>query len=331
MLTYSMSKTQYQIYTKNTSTANQTQFDTVWNDSIRTICSIGGGKWPFLETEEAVLTVADQPYVEIPNNIRKVISYRYTNGDDPQTDSTFLPRMVFDPLAWEKILAARLGKSNWPWFAYQRDTQLYFQPIPSTTGNTVTIRGRLNVRNMNIADVTNITVAAIANGATAMTVSGGLTQNFVGRWIQITETSAANGGDGAWYEIATVVDATHLTLKKPYQGLSIVAGTAASTIGQVGPLPEAYQMAPIYRSAALYWGINNPAKPNIALSRHYWMLYDGGVEAGLAKDYGGIIGQMMEESNESMEGAYVSPVFNNSDDLGMIPYWYPWQQASGFN
>jgi len=332
MLTYSQSVSTLQQMTKvstsdTTNTALLTQF---WNDSIRTICAINGGKWPFLETEEEAATVANQEYVEIPNNIRKVISYRYTDGTDPQTDSTFLPRMVFDPLAWEVILAGRLGTSNWPWFAYQRGSRLYFQPIPATTGNIVTIRGRLNVRDLSIADVTNVTVTTATNGSTALTVSGSMTADFVGRWIRITETSAANGGDGEWYQIGTFTNTTTIGLKKKYQGTSIVAGTAACTIGQVPVIPEAYQMAPIYRALAQWLQINDPLH-NEKRINSYWRLYDGGVEAGLSKEYGGFIGQMMEESNESMEGAYVSPVFGTNDSLGQIPYWYPWNQASGFN
>lgn len=298
---------------------------------MRTICAIGGGKWPFLETEETVATVASQEYVQLPNNIRRVISYRYTDGVDPLTDSTFIPRMVFDPLAWETILAARLGTSNWPWFAYQRDTRLFFQPIPASTGNTVSIRGRVNIKDLSIADVTSVTVTTATTDSTELVVSGGMTADFVGRWIRITEITAANGGDGYWYQIGSFTDATHIGLVKPYQGTSIVAGTAACTIGQMSVLPEAYDIAPVYRATALYWGINNPANPNIQLSNMYWRLYDGGVEAGLSKDYGGIIGQMMEESGESMEGAYMSPVFGANDNLGSVLYWYPWQNATGFN
>jgi hypothetical protein len=158
-----------------------------------------------------------------------------------------------------------------------------------------------------------------------------MTQSFVGRFIRITETTAANGGDGAWYEIGTVTNATTINLVKPYQGTSIVAGTAASIIGQVPFLPEAYQMAALYRTLALWFQINDPLH-NEQRSNSYWRLYDGGVEAGLSKEYGGFIGQMLEEAGESAEGAYVSPADFEGGSNGIFPpYWQPWQQASGFN
>jgi len=333
MLSYSQSVSTLQQMTKvptsdTTNTATLVQF---WNDSIRTICAINGGKWPFLETEETVSTVASQEYVELPNNIRKVISYRYTDGTNPLTDSTFLPKMVFDPLAWETILAGRLGTSNWPWYAYQRGSRLYFQPIPASTGNVVTVRGRLNVSDLSIADYTTGNVLTATPTSTAIVGTETMwATSMANRWIRITQSDTAKKGDGAWYQIASVGSTTTLTLKKPYQGTAIAAGTAAYTLGQVSVIPEAYQMAPIYRALAQWFQINDPMHNKDRINS-YWRLYDGGVEAGLSTDYGGFISQMMEESNESMEGAYVSPVFGQNDLLGGPPYWFPYNQATGFN
>lgn len=400
MLTYTNALNLYQTFTKNTSTANQTTGAQFLNDSIRTICSLQGGKWPFLEVEEEVQTVANQDYVVIPNNIRKVMSFRYTQGDDPNTDATYIPRVLFDSEAWERVLAARLGTSNWPWYAYQKDRNLLFRPIPSQDGNLISLRGRVNLRDLSIADYTTGTIVSVpltqtltgavasgdtsatlssnwtlatgvytmffdsgehrlvvlTNGAATVTWSVALTEaattavtvgtstggdivtgtgttftlDMVGRYIRITNTTAANGGDGFWYKIGAYYSATVIGLTTPYQGTSIVAGTAAYTLGQVSILPEAYQIAPVYRSAALYWGINNPANPNTALANYYWRLYDGGVEAGLTTQYGGLIGQMLEEANESQEGPYMAPLPRRGDAVpDAIPFFNPWQQAGG--
>lgn len=399
MLTYTQSLSLYQTYTKNTSPANQTLGATSLNDSIRTICSINGGKWPFLEVEEVVQTIANREYVTIPNNIRKVMSFRYIQGEDPNTDANIIPRMIFDSEAWERVLAARLGTSSWPWFAYQKDRRLEFRPTPSVDSNLVALRGRINITDLSIADYTTGTITSVplsltftgpladaavsgtlssnwalptgvytitfdntnervttlTNGSAAVTwttpltsaagttatfgtATGGsivtasgttFTADMVGRWMRITQTTAANGGDGAWYQIGNYYSATIIGLKTPYQGTAIAAGTAAYVLGQVSPLPEAYQMAPIYRACALYWGVNNPGNPNTALANYYWRLYDGGVEAGLTKDYGGIISQMMEEANESMEGPYMSPLPRKGDADYGVAFYNPWQQATG--
>ncbi len=150
---------------------------------------------------------------------------------------------------------------------------------------------------------TAITIAA-ENGGSIITGSAtAWTSGMAGRYIQITNTSAANGGDGFWYKIARVESATVLVLQKAYQGTAISAGSATYTIGQVSPIPEAYQIAPVYRSAAQYW--QNKGDSNKA--QMYWRMYDGGVEAGLSREYGGILSQMMEAEGSTVEGAYISP------------------------
>lgn len=400
MITWTASLEMYATLTKNTSVANLAFGAQTLNDSIRTICSINGGKWPFLEVEEAVQTVADQAFVTLPNNIRKVMSFRYTQGLNPDKDATYTPKMVFDSEAWERILSARLGTSNYPLFGYQKDRQLWFTPIPSTSGNLISLRGRRNVTDLSIADYTvgSITsvplaleftgtvavgdtsatltaaftlptgvysvgfssgqsrLALLTNGATTATWSapvtilttsaitvgtilGGsiltatgtaFTKDMIGRWLRITQFSTANAGDGAWYKVSDFYSATTIGISTPYQGTPIAAGTAQYLIGQCSSIPEAYQIAPIYRAAALYWNINNPSNPNTSLANQYWRLYDGGVEAALNSEYGGLIGQMMQESGESMEGPYISPLPRKGDaDFG-IPFYTPWNNASGF-
>jgi|GEM_PF-3116770 len=400
-MTYSTLLSRYKTFTKNNSSDNETLGAAYINDSIRTICSINGGKWPFLEVEETVQTVANQSFVTLPNNIRRVMSFRYTQGDDPETDNTFPTRVIFDSEAWEIVLSTRLGTSNWPYFAYQKDRRLEFRPIPSTTGNLVSLRGRANIIDLSIADYSTGTITsvplvialtgAVAAGATSATLNanwalptgtytmffsnseqrlvtltngattctwtealaaaatssttvgtatGGaivtasgtaFTRDMIGRWMRITQTTAANGGDGAWYQIGDFYSATVIGLKTPYEGTALAAATAAYTMGQVPIIPEAYQMAIIYRAAAIYWGVNNPGNPNTELANTYWRLYDGGVEAGLSTEYGGLIGQMMEEASESMEGPYISPLPRDRNDTAQAaPYYWPFQDAQGF-
>jgi len=399
MITWTNALEMYTSLTKNTSASNLVFGAQTLNDSIRTVCSINGGKWPFLEVEETVQTVADQAFITLPNNIRKVMSFRYTQGLNPNTDATYTPKMLFDSEAWERILSARLGTSNYPLFGYQKDRQLWFTPIPSTSGNLISLRGRRHITDLSIADYTAGTIASVpfvraftsvilsgdtsatltavftlptgvysvrfssgqsrlvllTNGATSATWSapvtvaatsaitvgtilGGsiltgtgttFTRDMIGRWIRITQLSDANTGDGAWYKISDFYNSTTIGISTPYQGTEIAVGTAAYRIGQCSVIPEAYQIAPIYRAAALYWNINNPNKLSLSLANQYWRLYDGGVEVALTSDYGGIIGQMMQESGESMEGPYISPLPRKGDaDFG-IPFYSPWNNASG--
>jgi len=380
-------------------TANTTLLQQFYNDSIRTVCSINGGKWPFLETEAEVQTVADRNFITIPDKIRRVMSWRFTQGSDPDTDATWVPKMIFDSELWERILSARLGTSSWVWFAYQKDRRLLLTPIPSTTGNLISLRGRVNITDQSISDYTTGTITSVplaitltaivaagdtsatlnanwslatgtytmffssgeqrlvtltsgaatctwteelAEAATASTTvgtsTGGaivtasgttFTADMVDRWIRITQTTAAGGGDARWYQISNYYSATVIGLSTPYEGTALSGATAAYLIGQVSVLPEAYQMAPIYRAIAQWLQLNDPKHTERYNS--YWRLYDGGVEAGISKEYGGLIGQMMEEANESQEGPYISPTSRDAGGNGMdTPWYWPWQQASGF-
>lgn len=171
------------------------------------------------------------------------------------------------------------------------------------------------------AATATITVSS-DTGGTIITGSGtSWATGMEGRFIKITATSAANGGDGEWYEVATVFDTTHLALTKPYTGDNITAGSATYTMGQVSLIPEAYDMAVVYRAAAIYWrdkGSNTKATM-------FWKLYDGGQEAGLSPVPGGLIGQMIQNEGETIEGAYIPPFASTANLVNLGAWWSPWQ------
>jgi len=299
MRSYTTLRNLYGQFTNNTSTENLAIGDGYINDSIRTIATKRTGKWTWLEATKTVATVASQTQYQIPNPIRKVVSLTITVSTMPYT-----PTPIYDPNAWNRILESRLGSSDVPLFYYIYDGKVDIQPIPATNGNTITFRGRINLKDLSIADYTTGTIVSIANGATAVVGSGTTwTADMVGRYIRIAETSAANGGDNEWYEIGSYTSATSIGLLKPYQGTSIVAGTATYTIGQMSPIPESYDILPVYRAAALYW--DNQRDSNQAKS--YWLKYDGGMEAGLSRQIGGLMAQMIDEASATVEGAYISP------------------------
>lgn len=328
MLTKDTAQSTMQAMTKvpaadTTNTALLMQF---WNDSRRTVGSIRGGNWPWLSIERTVDTVADQEYVYVPNDMRKVTGVRVVVGSGTSA-TIYLPKLIFDEQKWQRILALRLGSNQYPYFVYQEGQKLKFNPIPSTTGVHVTMIGRRQIKDVNIADYSSGSIATATPDSTAIVGTGTTwTVSMGGRWIRITESDTDNKGDGAWYEIASVTDTTHLTLVKPYQGRAIVAGTAAYVLAQITYEPEAYQMAPIYRAVSQWLQLNDPLHPERWQS--YAKLYDGGQESGLADIPGGLIGQMLEESGETFDGHYISPS-ENSFANDAPPYWFPWDLATG--
>lgn len=316
----------------NVSTSDTVQMaliDQNINDSIRTICNLQGGKLRFLEATKDMTTVADQEGYQIPNGFRKLIDLYVYSGAGSSSDTIYTPEMIFDPTRWKRVQQFRLGTGDTPYFTYVENQKYYIQPIPATTGNLIRLRGRLQTRDLTIADYTTGSVVSVANGGTAVVGTGTTwTADMVGRYITITNTTAANGGDGFSYEIGAWTDATHITLLKPYEGTSIAAGTAAYTIGQCSVIPEAYDVGIIYRATALFW--QNQGDTGLARAKVYWLQYDGGMEAGYSKDYGGLMLQMLSNEGETEEGSYVPPA-GSTLNLPNAPYYWPNQDASGFS
>ena len=296
--------------------------DTNLNDSIRTISNIRSGKWRWLESLKTIDTVASQASYQIPNRFRKVMDVYIT-----VSSTIYRPIMIFDPTKWALVLSARLGECDVPRFTYIEDKKLFIYPTPASSGNTISIRGRDRISDLAIADYTTGTITSLTKGESAIIADSTVfTADMVGRFIRITQTTAAKGGDGQWYEIGKTTNATTITILKPYEGTTLVGATASFIIGQVSNIPEAYDIAIVYRSSALYW----QQQGDLSKADRYWRLYDGGNEAGLSREYGGIIGQMLENEGETEEGAWIPP-FDSRNDSHVAPYYQPYDQASGFN
>lgn len=384
----------------NTSdTSKMSIIDDNINDSIRTMCNLHGGKLRFLEDTADMYTIANVTEYQIPNKFRKLIDIWFYSGATDSASGTnviYTPEMVFDPTRWKKILQARFGSQDVPYFTYVENTKFYVQPVPQTDGKLMKLRGRLQTRDLTIADYTtgtivtvpytttftavvaeddtsatlsgawalttgeyqvtfsngDIRVVTLTNGATTATWDNGLsaaatatitvgtesggtiitgsgttfTQDMVGRYIQITNTTAANGGDGFWYQIGYYYSATVIGLYKPYEGEDIAAGSATFTIGQCSAIPEAYDIGIVYRATALWWD-NNGDQPR---AKSYWLKYDGGNEAGYSQQYGGLVGQMIVNEGETEEGSYIPPFASGSATEQGAPYYFPYQDASGF-
>jgi len=329
MLTTSTAKSMLQSLTKipSSDTTNTSLLMSLWNQSRQTFAGIRGGNWPWLEIEETIDTVADQDYIYVPNNMRRVTAVRAVVGSGSSA-TLYLPRLVYDEQKWQAILAQRLGTNQYPYFVFQKVQKLLMNPVPSVTGTHIILMGRRTITDNDIDDYSTGSVVSITNGATTVTGTGTTwTASMAGRWIRITKSDTANKGDGQWYEIASVTSTTALELLKPYQGTSISAGTAAYSLGQITYEPEQWQMAPIYRACALFFQINQPMQPEQA--NRYWRLYDGGQEMGLTQVPAGMVGQALEEAT-TFDGHYISPSRGGNDALG-IPYYYPWDLGTGFN
>jgi hypothetical protein len=324
MRTFTAYKNDYASMTNNSEAGNLTLGEKFINDSIRTVCNLQGGRLRFLEAVKEMTTVATQEEYQIPNNFRKLMSIlvwsEATTAGVPYT-----PEMIFDPAMWNRVKQMKLGDGDVPYYTYIEAKKYAIQPTPSTSGNLIQLRGRLQTRDLSIADYTTGTIVSVANGGTTVIGAGTTwTADMVGRYIRITQTTAANAGDGFWYEIGGFTNSTTIVLTKPYEGTAIAVGSATYTIGQCSVIPEAYDIAPVYRSAALYY----QQQKDLAQAKTYWMMYDGGMEAGYSNVYGGIISQMLANEGETEEGSYIPPA--GTTNTTNAPYYFPMSNASGF-
>ena len=109
--------------TDTTGTALLTQF---LSDSIRTMCSIRGGKLRFLEATKTIATVASQRAYPVPARFRKVIDLYITVGT-----TVYTPTPIEDPDQWNQVLASNLGESDTPLFYRVRGREIDLAPIPA--------------------------------------------------------------------------------------------------------------------------------------------------------------------------------------------------------
>lgn len=251
MLSYTGRRNLFGTLTQNTTSANLTVGDTLINASEKRI--LGLNQWPFLQVSDTKATTATTQFYQIPRKIGKLETLTITVNS-----VVYSPKQVSSEADWQRIVqTAQSG--DIPQYFYQRGGQVGIFPTPATSSNTITFYGRTIPKDLSVADYTTGTITSIAAGATTVTGSGSTwTDGMVGRFIKIADGSAANLGDGQWYEIASRTSNTVIELVKPYAGTSISAGSATYTIGQMSPLPETYHELPVYDAVKTYFASIEP-------------------------------------------------------------------------
>jgi len=242
---YTTLRNLYGVDTKNTTTANLSYGDEIMNDFYRKL--LAKADWPFLHRLRTATTVASTTFVALPYDVDQVESVFVTVGT-----TRYNPRPAPNRQFWDRLhYSVQTSDTPQYWFVYNGEIGLW--PRPSTAGNTISLNAKVRVIDLNTADITTTTITTLANASTALTVSAGLTVQMAGFWIRPTYATTANSGDGNWYELSSVTNATTGTLVRNYGGTSIAAGTAACTIAQISLLPEAFQDLPELFAAYKYW------------------------------------------------------------------------------
>jgi len=291
MLSYTGRRNLFGDLANNSASATLTLADTLMNANEKRILS--AKDWPFLNKQYTLTTAAStqaytlNAYTEHPQSIYvTVASYRYT------------PKEVPTRSEWD-MLNATSSTSDIPTHYIIYDGQLLLYPTPTSASNTITVNARRKSRDLNVADYTTGTITTVATTGTTTTITGSGTTwhtGMIGRWIRITDGSAANtlSGDHQWYEIATVPTSTTLTTVRAYGGTAMAAASATYTIGQVSLIPEPHNQLPIFSALEIYF---TSVEPNSEKAALYKRLYNEGYDH-LWKDYTGKIDVVLDSGED---------------------------------
>lgn len=240
----------YGSLSNNTDATNLTLAEQLMNDAIRRICNLRD--WPFLEKTTTMTTTASTQFYNLPFDYERLINVTITIGS-----TKYQPKLAPSRNFWDMLNQSTNITSNIPEWFYIFNGQVGFYPTPSTTtANAITVVYKQRVIDLSITDYSTGTVDVITNGSTTVTGSGTTwTSPMAGRWIKLTPSNvAASSGDGMWYQIASITNATTLVLTRAYNGTSLTTGAAAAyAIGQMSVLPEAYQDLPVYEALEIYF------------------------------------------------------------------------------
>lgn len=250
MKSYSQLRDLYGEETKDSSSDNLTYGDEIMNDWHRQL--ISAADWPFMLRLRTAQTEASTTFVKLPYDVDLVESVFVTVSSTRYDPKPAPSRRFWDQLHYSSY------NSDIPeyWFVY--DGAIGLWPQPSTAGNVISMNCRIRVQDLNRADYETGNITTATNGDETIVGNGTTWTNpMTGRWLRITADDGTDSGDGLWYEISSITDATNLELVRKYGGTSISGGSQEYTIGMMPLLPEAFHGMPVEYAAFRYWNKEN--------------------------------------------------------------------------
>lgn len=247
MLSYTGQRNLFGTLVNNSDATILTTADTLINDQRRFVLS--RKNWWFLEKAFTFTTVAAQQFYTLQGDIDRVISDPYVAVGNTR----YTPRECQSRNVWDRLNLVTYSSDVPAWWIQYNNTVGIF-PKPTTSNYVYTVNAKQKQVDMSLADYSTGTIVSVANGGTAVVGNGTTwTAGMVGMWIRITQTTAANSGDGIWYQISAVPSTTSITLATNYGGPAIAAASTSYTIGQMSVLPDAYDSLPVYLALQTYF------------------------------------------------------------------------------
>lgn len=232
----------------------------------------------------AISLVGVQDY-DIPANISKIKNNTITIGQ-----IKFQPTPVSSRQEWDMITTLPYS-SDIPNYFFIYNGKLSIFPIPSTTGNVGTFNYKTRVADFSFADYStgNIAAGGMVVGSTAVTGlnTAWITTGTLPAGVDLTSYNLGLRadppyGDGIWYPILSVTDATHLTLALPVISAPNITASTTYTIGQLPLLSEDFHDMLVQGPLVKYFSTIVPDPRKVA---EWKEIYNGNLE--LLKDYAG--------------------------------------------
>ena len=204
-----------------------------------------------VQTSASISAIGVQSY-RLLANISKLKTSTITIG---QLVYTAYP--VNSVQEWAKLNALPYTAA-YPAYFFVFNDELQFWPIPSSTGNIITLYAQINVADMTYQDYSTGTINTASVGSNIITGTS-TTWNSVGNYPLNTDLTFANlfiqitppGGDGLYYQIQSFQSDTSLTLIKPLVNAPNTSG-ASYTIGQYPLLQGDFHDIPVYWALKVY-------------------------------------------------------------------------------
>lgn len=299
--TYTTRRDLFGNLTNNSAAATLAIADVLLNVSEKRI--ISARDWDFLWRQYTKETVATEQSIKLPAYTYKPQSIYVTVGSYRYTPCEVTNRDDWDRLNSTSVTSDAVTH----YFVYDGAIELY--PIPATSSSVVTFNARRKAKDLTIPDtsgsgvITDIATTGVVTTITQSDTDWGT--GMIGQHIKITSTNAALGGDGMWYEIATVPTASTLTLVKTYGGTEITGAVADYTMGELSLIPEPHDTLPVYEALKIYYA---SVDPDVKKSELYAKMYiesydqmvrDHGSKMNVVVDDG--TGQYGDEINPNLQ------------------------------
>lgn len=153
---------------------------------------------------------------------------------------------VYDENLWQKFQSTTSVTGDQLQRVFVRRNTFEIFPTPAVGNYTMTMIFEAESQPLSFDDYTTGTVTTLAAAGTTVTGSGTTwTANMAGRFFKID-------AEPTWYEISAATT-TSITLRSPFQGTAISAGSSAYTIGEMPRTPSATHIIPVHYACWNYY------------------------------------------------------------------------------